>query len=388
MKLSQKQHSPELSPKRGQPDGIKKIAFINFGGLGDEILFSPVIEAVKKYLPQAHLTLVLEDRSQAIRDLLPGIDTFIPLEIQKQSKFKAFFQLWNLLRNKYFDVVISSGSNPIIPILLFLSGIPIRVGFGTGKISKALLSVEGYLAPKHDRKGYAGDMYFTLASSFLKWLFPEHYVAPQSPVLPHLKQPSFDDMDWAQAQLNYAENRPKILIHPGVSTVSIQKNILKSWPAQSWASLIQQLCDEGCHVFLAGGPDDQQTIEAIRQSLSPLTSNFTDLYGQTKNLRQLAALIQISDILVSVDSSPMHIAVGYQKPVVALFGPTDEKKLLPSTPPFQAVSVSNLACRPCLWDVRNESCDKPVCLDIPVATVLDAVHLQLRNVFQDYQSLA
>lgn len=357
-----------------RPDAIQKIAFINFGGIGDEILFSPVIEEVKKYLPQAHITVFLEDRSQSVRDILPHLDSVIPLEIQNQPKWKAFFQLWSLLRNKYFDVVISSGSNPMIPVLLWLSGIPIRVGFGTGKTSQKFLTVEGYLAPKEKRIGYAADMYFTLANSFLTWLLKEKYT-PMSPVLPHLKPISSSDLEWAQAKLNTSASGQKILIHPGVSTISVQKNILKSWPAASWAQLIQQLAQEGHAVFLVGGPDDRETVESIRKQLPTDLPNFTDLYGQTKNLKQLAALIQTADLLIGVDSSPMHIAVGYQKPTVALFGPTDEKKLLPSGDPrFQAVTASDLACRPCLWDVRDDSCDQPVCLDVPVESMLQAVH--------------
>ena len=356
-----------------QPEAIKKIAFINFGGIGDEVLFSPVIEEVKKALPQAHITLFLEDRSQAVRDLMPHVDSFIPLDIQKQSKLKAFFQLWSLLRNKYFDVVISSGSNSMIPVLLWLSGIPVRVGFGTGKTSQKFLTVEGYLAPKENRAGYAADMYFSLASSFLTWLFKDQYT-PTQPVLPHLKPLNPEDLQWAQDILKTEQSGKKILIHPGVSTISIQKNILKSWPATSWATLTQQLCAEGHQIFLVGGPDDREAVETIRKLIPQDLPNFRDLYGQTRNLKQLAALIQIADLLIGVDSSPMHIAVGYQKPTIAMFGPTDEKKLLPIDPRFRAVVVQNLSCRPCLWDVRNESCDRPFCLDVPIDQMLNTVH--------------
>jgi ADP-heptose:LPS heptosyltransferase len=360
-----------------QPRAIKKIAFINFGGIGDEILFSPVIEEVKKALPQAHVTLFLEDRSQAVRDLMPNVDTVIALDIQKQSRIKAFFQLWNLLRNKYFDAVISSGSNPMIPVLLWLSGIPIRVGFGTGKTSQKFLTVEGYLAPRESRTGYAADMYFTLASSFLHWLLKEEY-SPPNKVLPHLKPLNPEDLEWARDKLKAGNGGKKILIHPGVSAISIQKNILKSWPAASWAQLIQQLAAEGHQVFLVGGPDDRETVEAIRRMLPPQLPGFTDLYGQTRNLKQLAALICASDLLLGVDSSPMHIAVGYQKPTIAMFGPTDEKKLLPDDSRFRAVGVSDLSCRPCLWDVRNESCDRPACLDVPVEAMMQAVREVLK----------
>ncbi len=357
-----------------QPESIKKIAFINFGGIGDEILFAPVIEEVKKYLPNAHTTLFLERRSRAVKDLLADVDTVKELDVQGQSRLSLFFQLWRMLRSKYFDVVISSGSNAFIPVLLFLSGIPVRVGFQTGSVSKALLTLEAPLAPKHDRRGYAANMYFALASRFLQHLLPQQYT-PMHPVLPHLKQPPLDDQEWAKRLIPPEAPEKKIIIHPGVSTISVQKNILKSWPAESWAALIQALSQEGHRVYLVGGPDDQEAVEQIRNILPRDLPGFADLYGQTKNLRQLGALILEADLLLCVDSSPMHLAVGYQKPAIAMFGPTDEKKLLPPDDDrFEAVTVDNLACRPCLWDVRNESCDQPVCLDVPLSRMLEAIH--------------
>lgn len=58
-------------------------------------------------------------------------------------------------------------------------------------------------------------------------------------------------------------------------------------------------------------------------------SKVVSTYGHTRNLKELVALIDICDLLVCVDSAPMHLAVALNKPVVALFGPTNEAVLLP-----------------------------------------------------------
>jgi ADP-heptose:LPS heptosyltransferase len=365
-----------MGNRRLKADALKRIAFINFGGIGDEILFAPVIEEIKKHLPQAHCTLFLERRSQSVKDLLT-IDEVIPLQVQGQSRQSLFAELWNRLRKGNFDAVISSGSSPFIPILLFASGIPVRVGFQTGAVSRALLTTEAPLAPKHDRKGYAAEMYFALASSFLKALLGDAY-QPMRPVLPHLKPPSEADRQWAASVIPSHPPGSKILIHPGVSAISVQKNILKGWPPIRWAECITQLCQQGHQVYLAGGPDDAETIDQIQKSLPATLHGFHNLYGQTKNLLQLGALVLAADVLVCVDSSPMHLAVGYQKPLVALFGPTDERKLLPAHDArFQAATVENLSCRPCLWDVRNDNCATSECLQVPVSQVLAKVRQAL-----------
>lgn len=366
-----------MGKARLKPDALKRIAFINFGGIGDEILFAPVIEEIKKYLPEAHCALFLERRSQSVKDLL-NVEEVIPLQVQGQSRHSLFAELWNQLHQGNFDVVISSGSSPFIPILLFTSGIPIRVGFQTGAVSRALLTTQAPLAPKHDRKGYAADMYFALASSFLKHRLGEGY-QPMRPVLPHLKTPSMGDQEWAASLIPPHQSGPKILLHPGVSAISVQKNILKGWSPAYWADLISQLCQQGHSVYLAGGPDDAEAIAEIQKALPATLNGFHNLYGQTKNLLQLGALVLAADVLVCVDSSPMHLAVGYQKPVVAIFGPTDERKLLPPNDTrFQAVAVQNLSCRPCLWDVRNENCATSDCLQVSVSLVLAKVQQALQ----------
>lgn len=349
------------------PKEIQKIAFINFGGIGDEILFAPVIAEVRKYLPHAHTTLFLEERSRAVSDLLPDVDCIEPIEVQKTSKAKLFFQLSAALKRKHFDLVISSGSSPFIPLMLFSSGVRYRVGFRTGWTSRNFLTVEAPL----NQKQYAADMYFSLASTFLKELIGETY-QPPSHVVPVLKELSNADQVWAASLMPFdPRTKRAILVHPGVSLVSVEKGILKGWSAAKWADLIVRLSEQGDRIFLVGGPDDAQIMDAIIEEIPESTPNIHNLYGKTRNLMQLAALIRQADLLVSVDSSPLHIAVGLNKPVVVMFGPTDENKLIPEAPRFKAVVDAGLQCRPCLWDVRQISCEQPVCLNVTIEAMLE-----------------
>jgi ADP-heptose:LPS heptosyltransferase len=161
--------------------------------------------------------------------------------------------------------------------------------------------------------------------------------------------------------------------------MSIEKNILKSWPVASWCELIEAILNHypQASVYLTGGPDDAETVRAIQQQLVSLSANLNErlvnLYGQTRQLTDLAALLTVGDLLVSVDSAPMHLAVGLNAPVVAIFSPTDEKKLLPERENILVAARDDLPCRPCLWDMRKTSCDSPVCLEVPVSLVFDKV---------------
>jgi lipopolysaccharide heptosyltransferase II len=356
---------------RFEPHSLQRIALISFGGIGDGILFAPVIAEVRRMLPKAHLTLFVEERSRPVVDLLPHVDAVVELNVQKRQRFQVFFQLVSELRRKHFDAVVSNGSSPFIPLALFLSGVGIRVGYGTGTVSRMLLTAEAPL----NKQQYAAKMYFSLAESFLKLLFGDSYtpterIQPQFRALPaevlskmaELVQPERSD-----------RHQRAILVHPGASRASVAKRIFKTWPPAHWASLILALTQD-FRVYLVGGPDDQEAIQAILAELPPQLDAFTNLYGKTRNLRDLAALTAAVDALVCVDSAPLHLAIGMDRPAVAMFGPTDPAKLLPESPRYRAVTVENLACRPCLWDRRTTSCENPVCLNVPVAAMRTAVY--------------
>ena len=117
-----------------------KILLINFGGIGDEILFLPTIISLKKEFPNSHITLALEPRSRGIVDLTDKIDDTILVDLKCGNKYcelmKLVFKAWF----KGFDMVISSGANKLIPILLASMGIKKRYGFDSGKLSHLLLT--------------------------------------------------------------------------------------------------------------------------------------------------------------------------------------------------------------------------------------------------------
>ena len=145
----------------------------------------------------------------------------------------------------------------------------------------------------------------------------------------------------AEATERSGKTRQRLVIHPGTSRLALQKGIYKTWSPASWATLIENLTAcEKFTIILAGGPDDEEIIGEITENLKrlgPLPSLIC-AYGVTKSLADLAAIIQLSDLIICVDSAPMHIAVGLNKPIVALFGPTDHGKLLPPDPKFKALS--------------------------------------------------
>src|SRR5574344_2009738 len=108
---------------------IKKILCINFGGIGDEILFLPTIISLKKQFPTSKITLALEPRSKGITDLTDLIDDVILVDLKKNNKYFEIFKLITQSRLGKFDAVISAGGNKFISVIEFLTGIKYRCGY-------------------------------------------------------------------------------------------------------------------------------------------------------------------------------------------------------------------------------------------------------------------
>ncbi len=305
-----------------------KLLAINFGGIGDEILFLPTLDSIKKVHPDWHITLLVEPRSQSVAQVTSLIDASLTFDIKKRPLTAGDLcdLLW-LIKDGSFDILLSSGSSPAVAALLFLSGVPVRVGYATSFASTLLLTNPVAL----NRQQYAAYMYHDLVSGLgivRKAESPALTLPPDSIARAKLLLSS------AKGATAGGEATCRVLIHPGTSRLALEKGIIKTWAIDNWVELIARLC--ACpqiQPVLSGGPDDSQTVEAIARASSGL--RLLSAVGATAGLSDLAALISQCDLLVCVDSAPMHLAVAAGKSLVALFGPTDPSKLLPSDQRFR-----------------------------------------------------
>lgn len=315
----------------------KKILFINFGGLGDEILFLPSIISVKREFPDSEITLALEPRSKGVTSLTNIIDETLFADIKGKGKYiellKLLFKIWT----KKFDVVISSGSNKFISIFLFLTFIKKRYGYDSGKLSQILLTK----AVPLNKNQYAACMYHDLVRDITS-------VNTEIP----------------QIDVSRREVEPNtVLIHPGVSLLSVKKGMIKTVPPKTWAEVVEKLADRGKKVILAGGPDDRETIEVIQNTVS--AEKYTNMFGKTKNLRELAELISGVETFLCSDSAPLHVAVALGVKTYVIFGSTDDKKLIPNNGRVVPIKAKcDCPLQPCLWERRQTTCESLDCLKI------------------------
>lgn len=324
----------------------KKILAINFGGIGDEIFFLPTLISLKKEFPNSEITLALEPRSKSVKDLTSIIDNLLLVDVKGKNKYLEMLKLLFWARCGKYDIVVSSGGNKLISILLFLTGIKVRCGYNTGKMSELLLT---HAVPLNKNQ-YACKMYHDLIRDLTSF---------------NTELPEIDIV-------RREKNANSVLIHPGVSKLSVQKGCIKTITPEVWAKTIDLLVAEGKKVQLVGGPDDKECIEKILQNVR--TQNFTNLYGTTKSLKDLAELISSADKFLCSDSAPLHVAVALHTKTYVIFGPTDVNALIPkNNNVIPILADDNCPLKPCLWARRQTTCDDLKCLNITPAQIVKKV---------------
>jgi heptosyltransferase I len=198
-------------------------------------------------------------------------------------------------------------------------------------------------------------------------------------VLPVLGVSVDDAFQWLPPRPAVAESVRRQWPGEGVRWIVLQPGarwLNKRWPVDSYAELVRQLApaNPGFHFAVLGGAEDRPLGKAITRA-NP--ARCLDLTGRL-SLPEMVEWIRRSELMVSNDTGPMHIADAVGTPVVALFGPTEPCR----TGPYHQIKhvlQLNLPCVPCLKSRCRYA--KPFeCLRaLPPAAAFDAVQKRLQT---------
>jgi len=163
---------------------------------------------------------------------------------------------------------------------------------------------------------------------------------------------------------------PRVALHVGASF-----GTAKRWLPERFSVLAGALAERGRQVLLIGGPADRDLARSVRMA-APRPERLKNLAGET-SLAELVSLLAAVDVLVANDSGPMHAAAAVGTPVVAIFGPTNERETYPLAEPgkLRLLKAPAVACSPC--KLRECPIDHRCMTRIEVAEVLDAVEEML-----------
>ncbi len=145
---------------------------------------------------------------------------------------------------------------------------------------------------------------------------------------------------------------------PRIGLVPASRWPTKNWPVQNFIRTVQDLQSQlHAHVFIVGSSADHPLCEEIARN----GGNITNACGKTTP-EEMTALLAAMDLVVSVDSGPMHAAAASGVPVIALFGPTDPSRTGPWGSNHKVLAATDMDCRPCFSRRCRKAPGTPPCM--------------------------
>jgi len=270
--------------------------------IGDLILTTPALVALRQAFPDAHLTLCIMENCAALVPAMPYVD-----EVLVFRRHRSNARLLARLATGRFDVCLDFTGNDRSAFFTVLSHAPRRITFGWVKRSKHRPLAFNEFVDSSVRENHTVDHHLDLLAP----LGIERGNVPITLELP----PSADD-DVSRLLADAGIDGAYAVIHPGTARAE------KYWVPQRWAAVIDHLQGElGLPCVITGGLDafEQTHIQAIRKEMRTPWRDFSgkmDLLG-------LAATIRRASLLLSMDSAPLHFGAAFQTPQIALFGETN-----------------------------------------------------------------
>jgi len=130
---------------------------------------------------------------------------------------------------------------------------------------------------------------------------------------------------------------------PRIGLLPCSRWATKNWPPEHFISLVRALSDTA-HFYLFGAPEDREVCRRIADESG---AGVTDLCAKT-SLVELGGWLAAMDLVITVDSGPMHMAAAAGTPVLAVFGATDPHRTGPYGKQHRVLFRDDLPCRPCL----------------------------------------
>ena len=318
-------------------DNINKILVVNLAFIGDVILSTPVIRALKEKYPQASISMLTIPLTAPIAQLNPYIDkVFIYDKKGQHSGVLGGWKVVNTIKKEKFDMAICMNFAVRGAMLTWLAGIKHRIGYDAqhGKIFLTETVKASRAVIQHETLNHMMILQPLGCKNIddkIEIVVPENIISKTI------------------SKINFNKNKKNLIICPFGSYDK------KNLEIKEYSKIIQGLSDK-FDIYIIGSKKEESLLNLLADTAG---LNKERVLAGTLSLQEIAALIKISDVLLSVDTGPLHIAQGVNTPVVALFGPTDPKIWGPRNSNDKII-YKKIDCSPC-WGKGN--CENNICMD-------------------------
>lgn len=331
---------------------LERVLILRNQGIGDLILITPAMRAIRQLHPHAEISVMVGDWSRVAVESNPNLDRILSYPdpwIQNKLPI-GYLRLITRLRRQRFDTAYIFHSHSLIQLMTVLAGIPRRYGFFDVELKKKgkFLTASTEWQPNTSR--YIADNYLDIPR-LAGWQGNDLSL---DFFLTDTEQQEADRL-LAGAQLNAGEF---LLVAPGGGVNPRQNVFEKRWSADQYAKLCSLLSDQWRLPIVLAGSVHEAEISRVIAGLS--SADIVDFTGKIP-FRTAAGLVRRCRTLICNDSAIMHVAVAFGILSLAVFGPSNPKSLLPVSDVNQWIT-SGLDCSPCYCNSIFEGCEHLRCM--------------------------
>jgi predicted lipopolysaccharide heptosyltransferase III len=344
-----------LSPREPQKidlSSIEKILLVRLRRIGDVVMTTPAVRALKERFPHAHITYLVEEPCRDLVEGNPDLDEV--LVYPRRLSVWAFLKRMRSLRSQKYDLLIDFHGGPRAFWITLFSSARYKVGHRL-KFKHLFYTLT---IPRESGSGltHSVENHFSLVRA----------AGVKTDTIPRLILPPSRKGEKARVEKLLREKdlseKLYFVLHIGAG------NQFRDWGPENLKGLLQGLCQRtDSAVVLIGGPEDKPRALAL-EKIQP--DRIFSLAGQL-NLREVRDLVEGAVLYIGPDSGPMHIAASTQTPIVAFFGPTLPAHFAPWKARARLLEKDS-PCRPC----RQRKCrlqDIPCLLTITPEEVIEAM---------------
>ena len=320
---------------------VKTILIVSTTAIGDTLMSTPGIRAVRKRYPRARIIAHLNAKNYELFENNPHIDAIIPIQ---RGYLGLLIAVWKTRKYRPDLGIIFHGNDPQAVPAVYLSG-------------------ARFIVQNHPSKKYG----FLLSDYNRRLDDPPHRHA----IGQRLQAAALVGCGEKDLRMELAVEKEAVWsikrfldglgLPVGGILIGFQigaRDNYKVWPKDKFVELGKRLnqYNPDVRILLIGSKDEAKTCRRTAERIGPAASNTA---GRI-NLKELKALAAQMDLLVTNDTGAMHMAIALGVRTVSLFGPTDFLGVGPAQDPHlhHVVSIEK-PCRPCL----TRKCMNPFCMD-------------------------
>ena len=311
-----------------------KILLIRLSSLGDIVLTTPAIRAVRARFPNAHIAMLVAKQSADILRENPHLNEIITFD--RLAKDKDTGEMWRivrLLRERKFTLAIDFQRKFRTEMLMYLSGATERIGKGW------LCTVR---VPEHGNK-HATAHYFDL-------LHAGSIPAEDRKLELFLAESEQKDAVQRLKTAGVVDASVKVGLFPGAGWK------LREWMPERFAAIGDRLVQHfNADVLIFGGKKESELVHTVANIMHTRAIPFAG----NLQVRELAACIGQCDLFVTNDTGPMHIAAAVGTPTISLFGPGNHIRFQPLGVLHHTIR-HDVPCSPCKQ--FTDKCKDNICM--------------------------